>query len=130
MKLGGPIFAKYDNPDSWVNAVQKNGYCAAYCPVKPGSDKDTIKAYKKAAEKGGIIIAEVGVWNNPLGPDEKARAEAIVKCKNCLQLADDIEANCCVNIAGSRKERWDGPCREDLTIASTWRRRIFTLASG
>ena len=36
-------------------------------------------------------------------------------CKRCLELADRIGARCCVNIAGSRGRKWDGPCKDDLT---------------
>jgi sugar phosphate isomerase/epimerase len=57
----------------------------------------------------------VGVWNNPLSPDETTRATAIERCKACLDLADRLGARCCVNIAGSRGQKWDGPSEKDLT---------------
>jgi len=37
------------------------------------------------------------------------------KCRRQLDLAERIGARCCVNIAGSRGAKWDGPCAEDLT---------------
>ena len=36
------------------------------------------------------------------------------KCRAALDLADRVGARCCVNIAGSRGEKWDGPCARDL----------------
>jgi sugar phosphate isomerase/epimerase len=106
---------KYEDPDGWVRAVQVLGYRAAYCPVKPGTDAATVKAYAAAAERTGIVIAEVGAWSNPLSPDETQRTMALAGCKQALGLAEAIGARCCVNIAGSRGAKWDGPSPLDLT---------------
>lgn len=114
MRLGGPVFEDYDDPGQWAAAVGELGYSAAYSPVLEGDD-DTVKAYAQAAEQAGIVIAEVGAWSNPLSPDDKARREAIALCKQRLDLADRIGARCCVNITGSRGEKWDGPDARDLT---------------
>jgi sugar phosphate isomerase/epimerase len=41
---------------------------------------------------------------------------SIEKCIKSLQLADEIGANCCVNISGSRNlEKWAGPHKDNLT---------------
>jgi len=61
------------------------------------------------------VIAEVGAWSNPLSPNPAERAAALDKCKASLLLAERIGARCCVNIAGSRGEKWDGPHPGDLT---------------
>jgi len=115
LRLGGPTFEKYADPEGWVKAVKKLGYSAAYCPVGAEAADDVVKAYAVAAEKADIIIAEVGVWNNPLSSDEKARQAALEKCRKQLTLADRIGARCCVNISGSRGELWDGPSPQNLT---------------
>ncbi len=115
MRLGGPVFNKYDTPETWIQAVQSAGYRAAYCPLSAESGKDAIAEYKTAAEKADIIIAEVGAWSNPLSRDEAERGKAKKHCKESLWLADEIGASCCVNIAGSRGSKWDGPCKDDLT---------------
>lgn len=57
----------------------------------------------------------MGAWSNPLSPDESARKQALAKCQRALALAEAIGARCCVNIAGSRGQKWDGPHPEDLT---------------
>ncbi|MFN8491070.1 MAG: TIM barrel protein [Caldilineaceae bacterium] len=115
MRLGAPLFTKPQDPAAWVAAIQAKGYRAAYCPVQPGADVAMIQAYRTAAAKNAIIIAEVGAWSNPLSPDPAVRQAAIEKCKACLDLADQIGARCCVNIAGSRGDKWDGPHPADLT---------------
>jgi sugar phosphate isomerase/epimerase len=104
LRLGGPIFEEYHGPDEWVRALKKLGYNAAYCPVDADEDDDIVKAYENTARKADIIIAEVGVWNNPLDPDDKKRKSAFKQCCRQLDLADRIGAKCCVNVCGSRGE--------------------------
>jgi len=115
LRLGGPVFEKYDSPDAWVRALQALGYGAAYCPVGAKASDDVVGAYAKAAQDADIIIAEVGVWNNPISPNEKVRKAAIAKCCAQLDLADRIGANCCVNVTGSRGEQFAGPHPDNLT---------------
>lgn len=115
MKLGGPVFADCPDPAAWVAALRAAGYSAAYCPVDHTADDATVNAYAQAAAEAGIVIAEVGAWSNPLSPEEGTRRAALELCQNRLALADRIGARCCVNIAGSRGDKWDGPCAEDLT---------------
>jgi sugar phosphate isomerase/epimerase len=95
--------------------VQAKGYRAAYAPVGLDADSATIAAYRRAAEAADILIAEVGAWSNPLDTDPVARQAAMDKCIASLRLADALGARCCVNIAGSRGVRWDGPHRDNLS---------------
>lgn len=118
MRLGAPVFVKYEDPETWAAAVHAKGYRAAYCPVQLGEASATIQAYRAAAATHDIIIAEVGAWSNPLSPDPAIRQAALEKCKASLALADQIGARCCVNIVGSRGEKWDGPSPDDLTQAT------------
>ncbi len=116
IRLGGPIFEKYTNPEEWIQALKKLGYTAAYCPVQIGENSASILAFKNAAENAGIIISEVGAWSNPIDPDAKKANKAINKCISSLELAEEIGANCCVNITGSRNpNQWDGPHEKNLT---------------
>jgi len=113
MRLGGPIFEPYTDPESWVFALKQLGYRAAYCPDITAVY--TPKDFALTAQAADIVIAEVGVWNNPISRDEAVRREAIATCQSRLALADEIGAVCCVNIAGSRGSKWDGPHPDDLT---------------
>ena len=115
VRLGGPVFGPYEGPEEWVELLQKLGYRAAYSPVQPGVAEQLIKDYEHAARDHDIIIAEVGAWSNPISPDDKTRREARQKCRTQLALADRIGANCCVNISGSRSNRWEGPSPDNLT---------------
>lgn len=115
MRLGGPVMKSYSNPDEWVSLLKELRYSAAYCPVDASQGKDVISSYKIAAGKANIHIAEVGVWNNPLSSDPAARKAALEKCKVQLALADELGAGCCVNIAGSRGDQWDGPHKDNFS---------------
>lgn len=115
MRFGAPIFIEHYDPEIWAAAVKANGYRAAYCPVNADADPVVIAACASAAAKADIVIAEVGAWSNPLSPNAEERANALAHCKRQLALAEEIGAACCVNIAGSRGERWDGPHPNNLT---------------
>jgi sugar phosphate isomerase/epimerase len=119
VRLGGPIFEKYGSPEEWVVALKKLGYRAAYCPVSVGADPELVKAYQVAAVKNNIVIAEVGAWSNPISPNQDEAGKAMQKCIDSLALADQIGANCCVNISGSRNPKnWAGPHKDNLTVAT------------
>lgn len=115
MRLGGPVFANEMTPEAWIRGLQAAGYGAAFCPVSADTEPDVIQAYVEAAASADIVIAEVGAWSNPLSPDPTERAAALEKCETQLALADRVGARCCVNIAGSRGEPWDGPHPDNLS---------------
>jgi sugar phosphate isomerase/epimerase len=131
IRLGGPLFEKYNSPEDWISIVKKYHYRAAYCPIGLNASSDEIRAYEMEAKKADIVIAEVGAWSNPISPDSGIAREAFEKCTLSLKLAEDIGANCCVNIAGSKsKENWAGPHPENFSegtfdlIVETTRRII------
>jgi len=116
MRLGAPILTPVDDPDGWIAALGRYGYSAAYCPLDDVDDMDAVRAYAAAAEKAGVVIAEAGAFgNNPISPDEAVRKKGIETCGRKLALADRIGARCCVNVTGSRGERYSGPHEDNLT---------------
>jgi sugar phosphate isomerase/epimerase len=115
MRLGGPVFAERADPAGWIAELRRRGYGAAYCPVSSQDDPATVRAFAEAAQEAGVVIAEVGAWSNPLSPDEEVRRAALAHCQEQLALADEVGALCCVNIAGSRGQQWDGPHPANLT---------------
>ena len=113
MRLAAPVPAPQGDPDLWVRAVQAKGYRAAYLPVDAAADRP--EEFARAAAEADLVIAEVGAWSNPLAADSEDRAKARRLCAERLALADRAGARCCVNIAGSRGTKWDGPDSRDLT---------------
>ncbi|MEX0884306.1 MAG: TIM barrel protein [Cyclobacteriaceae bacterium] len=119
VRLGGPLYQKYQSPEDWVAALKSKNYRAAYCPVNTDAKTDEIMAYEQAAKKADIVIAEVGAWSNPISLDAKMASESFEKCVKSLALADEIGANCCVNISGSKNgKHWAGPHKDNLTQAT------------
>jgi len=108
MRIGGSIERPYNNPEEWYQLVKELGYRAVLAPVDYKASKEEKQAYIQCAKQHDIIIGEVGVWRNILAIDDKERKEAMEFCKNQLELAEELGANCCVNVAGSRGEIWDG----------------------
>ena len=115
MRLGAPIFQKANDPGQWASLHKKMGYRAAYCPVGDPNNIDQINAYAKAAKENDIVIAEVGAWSNPIGPNEAERKKALQLNIDRLALAEKIGARCCVNISGSRGANWAGPDPKNFT---------------
>jgi sugar phosphate isomerase/epimerase len=115
MRLGGPIFGTWESPEQWAALVHDHGYSTARCPLDETADEATIAAFARAAAAADIVFGEVGAWSNPLSTDHTIANAAITLCQQRLALADAIGATCCVNIAGSRGEQWDGPHPDNLT---------------
>jgi sugar phosphate isomerase/epimerase len=128
VRLGGPVFVQGKDPDAWAEAHRRAGYGAALCPVGPEASDAEVAAFRRAAGKSGLVIAEVGAWSNPMAPDAGERAKALEKCRASLALADRIGAICCVNIAGSAGTVWDGPDPANLT-GETFDRIVDTTRS-
>lgn len=109
MRLGGQVFLEDRSPERWVRALTAAGFRAAPCPLTADDDPALLDEYLAAAREHDILIAEVGAWSNPISPDPQTRRQAVAHCIRQLELAERIGAACCVNIAGSRGEQWDGP---------------------
>ena len=116
MRLGGPLFKPFDDPEGWIAALKYHGYTAATTPIRDTDDSNLISAYAQAAQENDIVIAEVPAFgNNPISPDEETRKQGLETCQQRLALADQIGARCCVNVAGSRAERWAAPHEDSYT---------------
>lgn len=114
MRLGSPLPQTWDSPAGWIETLQRHGFRTAHWPLGEDADADSIRAYADAAESADVVIAEIGAWSNPISPDEATRASAVEFCKTRLELADRVDARCCVNLAGSRGDTRNGPHPDNL----------------
>lgn len=108
---------RFDSPEAWVALVKRLGYTSAYAPVDDAAPDSLIAEYVQAARENDIVISEVNAWSNPISPDKQVREEAIAFCIRRLELAEKLGARCCVNIAGSKAEQWDGPHPDNFSPA-------------
>ncbi len=120
MRLGGPVFVDSDDPEVLAKAHRDLGYRAAYTPrgVTLG-DGARIKAVREAYARHDVVIAETGVWNNLMDPDEEARRKNLEAVVEGLALADELGSLCCVNLAGTFSTTfWAGPHPENFSQAA------------
>lgn len=116
IRLGGPSFAKTDDPEELALAHRKLGYRAAYCPGISLGDSARIKVVAEAFAKHDVILAEVGRWVNLLDADAATRRKNLQTVTDGLALAEAVGARCCVDIAGSfSTTSWFGPHPDNLS---------------
>ena len=115
MRIGGVINKPYSNPDEWYKLVRELGYRAVLSPVDYRASKEEKQAYLQCVKDHDLVIGEVGAWKNIIATNNEERKKALEYCKKQLELADELGANCCVNIAGSRGEIWDGFYRDNYS---------------
>ena len=116
LRLGGPAFAKTDDPEELALAHRRLGYRAAYCPGVSLTDASRIRALTEAFAKNDVVIAEVGRWVNLLDADAEKRRQNLQTVTDGLALAEAVGALCCVDIAGSfNPTSWFGPHPDNLS---------------
>ena len=115
MRLGTSSPLKHKSPQEWAEKQVKLGCGTVVFPLSCNDDERKIIAYKDAAEKAGLTIAEVGIWRNALAGDPDERKANMDYCVNQLRLADFLCARCAVNVAGAFGSRWDGGYKANFT---------------
>lgn len=115
MRFGGIIFKKWTTPEEWALAAIEAGYSAVYFPVDYTAELSVIDGYVRAAKEKDLVICEIGIWNNLLARDPQKKEANTRYAIRQLELAEYVKANCCVNIAGSYSDQWDGPHTDNFT---------------
>jgi len=126
MKLGLSGSLEHKTAQEWAKKHHDLGCLAINFPLDYTAGEEVIQAYTQQAKEYGLIIAEVGAWCNPLDKDPIKRAEALHRCKEQLKLADRIGAVCCVNISGSKGDKWDAAHKDNFT-RETWAEMIASI---
>lgn len=107
MKLGISWAFPHSSPAEWAEKNRVNGLSAVVFPVDSNSPDSLIDSYITACRDYGLSVAEVGIWNNMLDPDNDKRINNIDYAVRQLILADRVNAVCAVNISGARGPVWD-----------------------
>lgn len=126
MRLGTSSPLGHSSAEEWAKNQVRLGCAAVVFPVQSNEPLERIDEYKKAAEKYGLMIAEVGIWRNALASDEQERRRNLDYCIEQLRLADYIGARCAVNVAGAFGQRWDGGYRENFT-EDAWKKTVSMI---
>ena len=116
IKFGGPVFLENDkkiggaseshgvtifDPETLARAHTLKGFKAAYAPNLNVNETDKIRQTRKAFEDEGVVIAEVGYWENLIDTNKETRKDTHQKMLEALYLAEELGARCAVNIIGS-----------------------------
>ncbi len=116
MLLGGTVAGHYRNADEWEQLLVASGFKAVTAPFNCATPAEETERYCAAAERHGVVIAEVGVWRNTLDPDPEKAREAVQFARDQLALADRLRIPCCVNIVGTAgTASWDSADPSNLT---------------
>ena len=108
MRLGIAGGISHRTPEEWAEKQYNLGCGAVNLPLDYKAEDSVVDAYMKACKDFGLLIAEVGAWCNPMSSVTEERNKNVEYIKNQLRFADKIGARCCVNIAGTSGEIWDG----------------------
>jgi len=116
IRLGAPVFDAPVDPGALARLHRELGYGGAYCPAVDLKDSDRIRALREAFAQNGVVLAEVGRWVNLLDADAEKRRKNLEYVTEGLALAEEIDARCCVDIAGSYNPTiWYGPHPDNLS---------------
>ena len=106
MRIGGSVMKPYATPAEWLEQVKELNYSAVVFPVDSSAPKNVRQDYLQCCRDNDLLIGEVGIWRNCLSKTEGEKH--IEYAIRQLELAEEVGANCCVNIAGSWGTYWDG----------------------
>lgn len=123
MRLGTSSPLKHKSPQEWAENQVKLGCATVNFPLNCNDEEKKIIAYKEAADKAGLTIAEVGIWRNALSGNAEEKQSNMDYCINQLRLADFLGARCAVNVAGAFGSRWDGGYKANFTDEA-WKKTV------
>ncbi len=123
MRLGTSSPLMHTSPEKWAANQIKLGCTTVVFPVQSNEPENKIIAYKEAADKAGLSIAEVGIWRNALSSDPDEKKANMDYSVEQLRLADFLHARCAVNVAGAFGPKWDGGYKANFTDEA-WKRTV------
>lgn len=126
MRLGTSSPLSHESAEDWAKKQRALGCTSVVFPVQSSESEQRICEYKNAADKYGLVIAEVGIWRNALASDEEERRKNTDYCVEQLRLADFLGARCAVNVAGAFGPRWDGHYKENFTDEA-WKKTVAII---
>ena len=115
MRLGGSVIGAWQTPEQWRALLKASRFKTVTSPVDSRTNRALAGEILHATREMGVTVAEAGVWRNALSPDRKEREAALQYARNQLAFAEEHGIPCCVNVAGSRGQRWDGAYKDNYS---------------
>lgn len=109
MRLGATISSYFKNsdPESYVAECRKWGYRSAPCPSVRLQESEKIREIGKVFSAADIVIGEVQTWVSALDPRPEIRRQNQDLIVESLAIADELNATCCVTVAGTLDDHSD-----------------------
>lgn len=123
MRLGISSALEHGSPKEWAEKQKALGCKAVVFPIDSRAELSAIDAYADAARMSDLMIAEVGIWKNPLSSEPNEKKEAMEYSVAQLKLADHLKARCCVNVTGTTGSRWDGAYPQNFS-EDLWKQSV------
>lgn len=109
MRLGATISSYFhdSDPAAYVGECRKWGYRSAPCPDVTIRETEKLRAIAEEFAKADIAIGEVHVWVSALDPRPDVRKKNRKQIVESLAIADELNARCCLTVAGTLDTRDD-----------------------
>jgi sugar phosphate isomerase/epimerase len=109
MLLGATISSYFSDsdPGNYVAECKRWGYRAAPAPSVRIHETEKLHAIASEFSGAGVKIAEVQAWVSALDPRPDIRRENVDFIIESLAIADELDAACCVTVAGTLDDRSD-----------------------
>lgn len=105
MRIGISSALRHANPQEWAEKMSALECRSVVFPVDHTAPDHLIADYVQQARAHDLLIAEVGIWRNVFATDRAEKEAARQRALAQFRLADEIGADCVVNVAGT----WGGP---------------------
>ncbi len=105
MRLGGHIFGCRDAGGLEPLCEKLDTYGLSTVPAAFGigdMSQEECAAFGEKARELGLVVGEVGYWQNLMTPDEAVRRERIETVRALLAKADAMGCHCVVTLVGTR----------------------------
>jgi sugar phosphate isomerase/epimerase len=109
MLLGATISSYFhdSDPGKYVAECKRCGYGVAPAPAVRIHEKEKLKAIASEFDRAGIKIGEVQTWVSALDPRPEVRKDNEQFIAESIAIADELDAACCVTVAGTLDDRSD-----------------------
>ena len=116
MHIGGMFpYGQVSSMAEYLDINLSLGYRAVVYPAEASLSEENVALFERYCRQHRLVVAEVGIWNNPVSPDPKERMMALEQGKLRLALAERLHARCCVNVSGSAGSVWYAPYPQNFT---------------
>ena len=85
MRLGTSSPLMHNSAEEWAKNQTALGCRAVVFPLSSDDPEEKINEYVDAANKHGLLIAEVGIWRNAMSQDPEDRKAQRDYCVNQLK---------------------------------------------